>query len=407
MGAGMAETDRVVIAGAGPVGLCAALYLAAREIPVLVLEAGDDLAIDLRASTFHPPTLDMLDQFDGIPAELEAQGLRARHWQYRDRKEGAVVTWDMDILRNDTNHPYRLQTEQWKLTRILQARLDPIPHAEIRFGHKVTGAEVRDGAAAVTVENPDGDIVEFAGRYVIGADGSNSQVRQSLGIDYAGLTFPELFLSISTTFEYKDAWPDLTYVNYIADPDEWLVLLRVVDAWRVLFPTSLDEDREQALSDEMVQARLRSVVDTEETFDVVHRTHYGVHQRVATAYRQGNILLAGDSAHINNPLGGMGMNGGIQDAFNLAEKLAQVWRGAGDDTLLDAYEAQRRAMAIGFVQESTIRNREMLKETDPKIRAERHDDLRRIYEDPEKAREYLLRASMISALREYEEQEAA
>ena len=403
----MAETDRIVIAGAGPVGMCAALYLAERDIPVLVLEASDDLAIDLRASTFHPPTLDLLDQFDGIPAELEAQGLRARHWQYRDRQEGPVVTWDMDILRNDTNHPYRLQTEQWKLTRIIQDRLAKIPHAELRFGHSVTGAVARDGGAAVTVETPDGEIAEIAGRFVIGADGANSQVRQSLGIEYEGLTFPELFLSISTTYEYKDAWPDLTYVNYIADPEEWLVLLRVVDAWRVLFPTSLDEDREKALSDEMVQARLRTVVDTGAPFDVVHRTHYGVHQRVATTYRQGNVLLAGDSAHINNPLGGMGMNGGIQDAFNLAEKLARIWRGEAESDLLDVYETQRRAMAVGFVQESTIRNRELLKETDPKVRAERHDEFRRVAEDPARAREYLLRVSMISALREYEQDEAA
>ncbi len=403
----MAETDRVVIAGAGPVGLCAALYLATRDIPVLVLEAGDDLAIDLRASTFHPPTLDLLDQFAGIPSELEAQGLRARHWQYRDRQEGAIVTWDMDVLRDDTNHPYRLQTEQWKLTRLIQSRLAAFPHAELRFGHKVVGATPKDGAAAVTVETPDGDKVEIEGRYLIGADGANSQVRQGLGIDYEGLTFPELFLSISTTFEYKDVWSDLTYVNYIADPDEWLVLLRVVDAWRVLFPTSLDEDREKALSDEMVQARLRTVCDPGVEFDVIHRTHYGVHQRVATRYREGNILLAGDSAHINNPLGGMGMNGGIQDAFNLAEKLAVIWRGEADDSLLDLYEEQRRAMAIGFVQESTIRNREMLKETDSKIRQERHDDLRRIADDPARTREYLLKVSMIAALREYEEQEAA
>lgn len=401
------DRGRVVIAGAGPVGMCAALYLAERDIPVLVLEAGDDLAVDLRASTFHPPTLDLLDRFDGIPADLEAQGLRARHWQYRDRKEGAIVTWDMDILRNDTNHPYRLQTEQWKLTRLIEGRLKAYPHAELRFGHRVIGATPKDGGASVAVETPDGGTVEIDGRYVIGCDGANSQVRQTLGIEYEGLTFPELFLSISTTFEYKDAWPDLTYVNYIADPEEWLVLLRVVDAWRVLFPTSLDEDREKSLSDEAVQTRLRTVVDPGEPFDVVHRTHYGVHQRVATTYRVGNILLAGDSAHINNPLGGMGMNGGIQDAFNLAEKLVRVWRGEADESLLDLYESQRRAMALGFVQESTIRNREMLKETDPKIRQERHDDLRRIAEDPARCREYLLRVSMIAALREYEQQEAA
>lgn len=403
----MANTDRVVIAGAGPVGMSAAMCLALQDIPVMVLEAEEDLPKDLRASTFHPPTLDLLDRFEGLPAEMEAQGLRARHWQYRDRREGAIVTWDMDVLRNDTNHPYRLQTEQWKLTRILRDRLDALPHAELRFGYRVTGATMQEGRAVLHATNPDGEAEEIGGRYIIGADGANSQVRQSLGIDYAGLTFPELFLTLSTTFEFRDVWPDLTYVNYVADPEEWLVLLRVVDAWRVLFPTSLEENREEALSDEKVQARLRTVVPTDQPFDVVHKTHYGVHQRVATSYRSGDIFLAGDSAHINNPLGGMGMNGGIQDAFNLADKLAKVWRGEADDRLLDKYEEQRRAMALGFVQESTIRNREMLKETDPEVRAQRHDELRQIADDPARAREYLLKASMISALREYEAREAA
>ncbi|MCY3828866.1 MAG: NAD(P)/FAD-dependent oxidoreductase [Rhodospirillaceae bacterium] len=397
----MAETDRVIVAGAGPVGMTAAAYLALHDIPVLVLEAGDDLATDLRASTWHPPTLDMLDFFDGIVGELAGWGLIAPTWQYRDRETGPVVTWDMSLLKDDTGHPYRIQTEQWKLTRLLHRRMADVPHFDLRFGHEVTGAGQNGDRAWVTANTAEG-IEKFEGRWVIGGDGANSAVRRSLGIAYDGLTFPELFLTLSTSFEFRGPMPDLTPVNYFADPEEWLVLLRVVDAWRVLFPTGPDEDMEFALTDERVQERLAGVAPGCGPFNVVHKTHYRVHQRVADKYRIGRILLAGDAAHINNPLGGMGMNGGIQDAFSLCGKLVSVWRGETDDAVLDRYERQRRQMALDFVQQSTIRNRETLMETDPVQRQKRHDEMRRTADDPARAREFLLRSSMIAGLREAE-----
>ena len=397
----MAETDRVIVAGAGPVGMTAAACLALHDIPVLVLEAGDDLATDLRASTWHPPTLDLLDFFDGIVGELADWGLIAPTWQYRDRETGPVVTWDMSLLKDDTSHPYRIQTEQWKLTRLLHRRMADVPHFDLRFGHEVTGAGQDGDRARVTADTPDGEVT-FEGRWAIGCDGANSAVRRSLGVAYDGLTFPELFLTLSTGFEFRGPMPDLTLVNYFADPEEWLVLLRTVDAWRVLFPTGPDEDMDTALTDERVQERLAGVAPGCAPFDVVHKTHYRVHQRVADTYRIGRILLAGDAAHINNPLGGMGMNGGIQDAFSLCEKLVSVWRGEAEESVLDRYERQRRQMALDFVQQSTIRNRETLMETDPVLRQQRHDEMRRIADDPAKAREFLLRSSMIAGLREAE-----
>lgn len=397
----MTETDRVIVAGAGPVGMTAAAYLALHEIPVLILEAGDDLAADLRASTWHPPTLDLLDFFDGIVDELAGRGLIAPAWQYRDRETGPVVTWDLGLLADDTGHPYRLQAEQWKLTRLLHRRMADVPHFDLRFGHEVTGAGQDSGRAWVTAKTADG-AAEFAGRWLIAGDGANSAVRRSLGIGFDGLTFPELFLTLSSAFEFRGPMPDLTPVNYFSDPEEWLVLLRVVEAWRVLFPVGPEEDMAAALADGRVQERLEGVAPGHGPFEIVHKTYYRVHQRVADKYRVGRILLAGDAAHINNPLGGMGMNGGVQDAFNLCRKLVAVWRGEAEDSLLDRYERQRRAMALDFVQQSTLRNRQTLMEKDPVERRKRHDEMRRIADDPARAREFLLRSSMIAGLREAE-----
>lgn len=392
--------EGVLIAGAGPSGMVAAVALAKAGVPVTVFEAQAELPVDLRASTFHPPTLDLLESLDAT-AELIAQGLIARTWQYRDRVAGPIVTWDLGLLAGETAHPYRLQAEQWRLTRILAARLAQFPHARLLYRHAVTGVSQDAGSVVFAVTAPEGEPT-FRARWAIGAEGAASPVRRSLGIDFAGITIPELYLTLSTPFDFAAHLPRLTYVNYIADPTEWLVLLHVSGTWRCLFPTREGETREAALSDESVQRRLNAVVPRAEPYPVAHRTLYHVHERVAERYRAGRVLLIGDAAHINNPLGGMGMNGGIHDAFNLAEKLVRVWRGEAEESSLDRYERQRRKIAIDFVQANALRNREALRETDPALRAKRHDELRRIAADPAAARAFLLRSSMIQALRDSE-----
>jgi 3-(3-hydroxy-phenyl)propionate hydroxylase len=379
--------------------MVAAAALASQGIPVTVFEARGELPIDLRASTFHPPTLDLLDSFPGVTAALIEQGLIAKIWQYRDRIAGPVATWDLGLLSGDTNHPYRLQAEQWRLTRILAERLRAWPHARLLFDHEVVAANQTADQAGLQVRTPEGER-HFAGAWAIGADGANSAVRRSLGIPFDGITLPEMYLTLSTTFDFARYLPDLTYVNYLADPVEWLVLLRVAATWRVLFPTRPGETREQVLDDPNVQRRLAALVRNDLPYEVVHKTIYHVHERVAPDYRQGRILLAGDAAHINNPLGGMGMNGGIHDAFNLAEKLGKVWRNEAGPELLDRYTRQRRKVAIDFVQANSLRNREALRETDPVLRKQRQNDMRRVAGDPAQARTFLLRSSMIAALRE-------
>ena len=114
----MDQTQRVIIVGAGPAGIVAAAYLAGEGIPVLIVEQERDLPVDLRASTFHPPTLDMLGRFPGVVDKLIEQGLICPTWQFRDRQTGPIATFEMDRLKDDTAHPYRLQCEQWRMTRL-------------------------------------------------------------------------------------------------------------------------------------------------------------------------------------------------------------------------------------------------------------------------------------------------
>jgi 3-(3-hydroxy-phenyl)propionate hydroxylase len=390
------RNDRVIVVGAGPVGLTAALALCKRDIPSVLLEAEPSPVMELRGSTFHPPTLDLLDEFGIVPRMIEV-GLKAPTWQFRDRETGPVATFDLSLLAGDTNHPYRVQCEQWKLMRFLEEELHKLPGCDIRYGHRVTSVRQGEDGVTVAADTLSGP-ASVAGRYVIAADGARSAVRRTLAVEFDGFTYPELFLIASTDFRFEDTLTDIAYVNYISDPLEWLVLLRVPELWRVLVPAPENADRDKLLSDDNLQGVLQRVVPRPEPYRIAHRSIYPVHQRVAKSFHHGRVLLAGDAAHINNPLGGMGMNGGMQDAFNLADKLAQIWAGA-DDRLLGRYDRQRRTVAVEAVQQQTHRNQQLLNERDPEIRKKSLDAMRKTAADKTSAREYMLRSSMLASLR--------
>ncbi|MDE0056729.1 MAG: FAD-dependent monooxygenase [Defluviicoccus sp.] len=392
--------DRVLIAGAGPVGSVAALALARAGIPVTLVEACDSLPLDLRASTFHPPTLDMLDELDVVDA-LIAQGIVCPVWQNRDTARGIVAEWDLGVLRDDTGHPYRVQAEQYKLNGIVVDILEGMQEAEVRFSTEAVAARQDSDRVMLDVDGPGGAIT-LTGRYLIAADGASSVVRIGAGIGFPGLTFPELWLCTSTEYDFAAHFENLAPIAYVADPESWFVFVRVPGLWRLLMPTRPGDTAEELVSEEVVQARMHAVCPKEGPYETYHRTAYAVHQRVAETYRAGRIFLAGDSAHINNPLGGMGMNGGIHDAVNLCAKIVKVWHGEADEALFDLYDAQRRPIAVEYVQAATLRNKALLEERDPTVREKRLDDLARQAEDPAKAREFLLRSSMIAALRKAE-----
>jgi 3-(3-hydroxy-phenyl)propionate hydroxylase len=395
--AAIGTLKQVIVAGAGPVGLTGALVLARAGVPVTVYERGAALAEDLRASTWHPPTLDMMGEL-GLVEDIIRAGLIARHTQHRDRRTGAIAEFDLELLRGETDHPYRVQYEQYRYTRLVHERLQAFPHARVVFDARIVSVAQDAGRVEVDVETP-GVLQSASGDYLIGADGAWSAVRQALAIEFEGFTFPERFFVASTTFDFASHLARLCYVNYIADTEEWCVLLRVPGLWRCLFPTREDEPDEEVVSDTAVEARLQGVVARQGAYETAHRTIYRVHQRVARAYRAGRAFLAGDAAHLNNPLGGMGMNGGLHDVLNLTRKLAAIHRGEADARLLERYEPERRPIAIDYINASTARNRSIMAERDPAARRRSQDELCRMAADPVSAKAFLMKSSMIEALR--------
>jgi 3-(3-hydroxy-phenyl)propionate hydroxylase len=332
---------------------------------------------------------------------MHEHGLQVRRWQIRSRRDGLVAEFDLGLLADITPYPYRLHLEQHRLTPIQLDILRQEPAAEVHFRHRITGLEHQERSVVVKFES-DGIPGKLEASWVIGADGGRSTIRKLLPVEFEGFTWPEQFLVVSTPYDF--ARHGFTMNAYVADPVEWAAVFKMPDAgppglWRLAFPCDPGLPDDALLDPRNVQKRMQGFLPSNSDYEIRYQSIYRVHQRVASEWRHGRVLLAGDAAHLNNPLGGFGLNSGIHDAVNLADKLGRVWRGEGGDELLDVYVQQRRAATIEQVQAMSIRNKRLLEERDPKVQRERMEELVAIANDPQRARLHMLESSMIAGLR--------
>jgi 3-(3-hydroxy-phenyl)propionate hydroxylase len=390
----------VAVVGGGPVGMTAAAALALAGLPVVLVEQSDEPRPDWRASTFHAATLEVLETID-ITAQMHAEGLVVPTYQFRDRRDGLIAEFDFRLLADATRFPYRLQLNQQHLVRMLHERLQGDPNVRLRLGTRLTGLRIEPSGPVLTLEGPYG-ACEMAASYVIGADGPRSTVRGALGVAFDGYTFPERFAITSTPVDLRGLLPDLGHVNYVADPEQWLFILRTPESWRVVWPVPAGVSDEDATSPERLQRLLQGIAPYSPGYPVIDHQVYGVHQRVAATFRAGPVLLAGDAAHINSPIGGVGLNSGIHDAMDAARRLTRIIRdGAEPEPELDAYDRVRRTVAVEYVQADTQRNTDRLRERDETVRRRHQDDMRAIAADPEKARAYIRRVSLLESVERF------
>jgi 3-(3-hydroxy-phenyl)propionate hydroxylase len=398
----MPDAKRVLIAGGGPVGFFCALLLGRRGIAVRLFDDNHEPQQDPRAATTHPATLELLGAA-GLVEDMARVGLVTPIFQFWDRPTGTrVAEFDHALLADDTLYPFVIQCEQFKTSLLIQERLAALPNVEALFDHEVVAVEQGADDVTITVEGPDG-ATRHTGSYLIGADGGRSAVRKQCGIAFSGFTWPERFIVLTTPFDFA-ASRAYCPRSYFADPDEWCNCFKVSadgppGLWRTVFPTDPSLSEAALMSDAAVQARLQKFFPSDTQYEVVHRNLYTTHQRVAASFRAGRVLLAGDAAHVNNPIGGMGLNGGFQDAANLAEKLAGVLLDGVSERILDLYDLQRRTAATEFVQQQSIANKKQLEERDPATRRRNLDELGGIAADPARARQFLLRSSMLLSQR--------
>jgi len=399
----MASTELpILIAGGGPVGVIAALALARQGLPVRVFEADGKVNESPRAATTHAATLEMLEEL-GLVDDVIRRGLIEPLFRTWDRSTGRLVAeFDFGILKNDTRYPCAVQCEQHKLARLALERLRTFPQAAVEFSARVVAVSQSSDAVEISVQTAEGTR-PVKGSYLIGADGGRSTVRKALGIGFDGYTHPERFLILTTPFDIGTRFPGCTR-NYLSDPHDWCALFKVSGddgngLWRVLSTTRLEQTEAELFADEAVERRLQTFIPKHGRYEVVHRNLYNVHQRVAASFRQGRVFLAGDAAHVNNPLGGLGLNFGIHDAMELSGLLGRVIRGEGSEDSLDRYDRYRRPLNIEFVQQQTIANKKRMEEKDPAARARNFAELAATAADPAAHRAYLMRASLLDSVR--------
>jgi 3-(3-hydroxy-phenyl)propionate hydroxylase len=403
----MAKPEPIVVVGAGPVGLCLALSLAQQDVSVVLVESmsdGNFLDQVPRAGSNHPTTLEFFDRI-GLYAKMEPRGLIAPKFQYWDRQGSALIAeFDHALLKDDTRFPYVLQCERIKIIEEALKMAKAHPRIEVGMATEFVSFEQDGSGVTAQVKNAAGESETIRGSYLVSCEGARSIVRRMLDVEFEGFTYPERTINIEVAYDFREH--GYTERNYISDPDEYSNLFHwkgPPDRWRIHFPTAIEDDENELKRPEALQARLKRFLGIDRDFEICGCNLYTVHQRVAKKFRQGRVLLAGDAAHVNSPIGGMGLNSGVHDAFNLADKLARIVHGSADDTELDRYERQRRHVAVTHTQAQTIRNKRLLEERDPAVRKRNHDELRRQAEDPALARKFLLRTALFESLREAEQ----
>ena len=388
-----------IIIGGGPVGMVTALALVRKGLRVALFESNEQIPTQNRAATLHSSTLSLLDELGLTPWIIE-QGLVSSVFQWRDfvAKE-IVVEYDFGLLANECAYPFAVQLEQHKLVEKVRQLLAH-ESAFVAFnGCQVQAIDEQPDRVRVQGFDATGQQVA-EGRFLIGCDGARSSVRKHMNSTFNGYTFAEKFAVVTVRHDFE-ASMGFRLRNYYSDTDCWFGIFKVPGAeregiWRTTYPLKhdLSEDMSQAVAE--VQKVYAHYLPLAVGAPITQVNTYNVHQRVAELFQAGRCVLAGDSAHVNNPLGGLGLNSGIQDALNLAAKLPEALSGAHDALAL--YDRQRRQPAIAYVQAQSIQNKKVMEERSPQARAANRQQMRDTVADPNKHLAYLRRASLWTML---------
>ncbi len=392
------EHSGVIVVGAGPVGLTLAYGLGRSGVPVTVIDSEPAISRQLRASTFHPPTLDMLAPW-GITQELIAHGRITPTWQIRLHETGEHVTFDLSVLKDDTAHPYRLQCEQAVLSQALESRLLQQPSARLRRGATVVDVGQNDRGAWVDVRTGDATASErIEAAYVVGCDGAHSLVRKAIGSSFEGSTYPDTTLLVTTPFNFGGLWPDLAGVNYVWQDEGTYSLLHLPHLWRVSLHPLAERPLEEEAQPERITARLHALFGPEHRFELQEIRPYRVHKRLASRWRAGRLFIAGDAAHLNNPKGGMGMNGGIHDAMCLLDVLLRALDGDRSEEGLQRYERQRLPVVREDIIGQADRNHARMQLRSLQERRDALAQLQALVDDSDRLYRHLRQTSMLDGL---------
>ncbi len=384
----MAERlDGVLVSGAGPVGLVTALELARAGVRVIVVDSEAAIRNEPRAVVYHSPVVERLDAL-GLLDDLKEIGVlkQAYHWWLRDHTPVGHITFDV-LEPEDTAYPFNLHLGQPALAAIILRHLLRVPGVEVRWRHRVSGVTQDDDGVTVTLDAPDGE-QQVRAAWLIGADGAHSGVRRALDLKLEGVTYPEWFIATNVRFDFEAH--GFGQSNIVLDPDHWAIVPKIDQSglWRCTYRedgTLSEQEALRRLPERYALFHPRLADCTPEAV-----SPYRVHDRCTERFRVGRVLLAGDAAHLINPIGGLGLTGGILDAVPLGRALAAVISGRRDERVLDAWAHERRRIFLEVTTPTARENRRRVGERDPERRRADAARIRHITENPAAARQALL-----------------
>ena len=383
----MKSGRRVLIVGAGPTGVVAALGLAQRGATVTVIDREPDVVASPRATVYLPSTLKVLDDLG-----LLADAMRAGHVNFefnmRFKLTGRIGRTDHRLVADLTPYAYTLHFGQHELARIVLRHFLALPGAEVRWGTTFEGVRQDGGTVLVSLRSASG-VAEEEFDWVIGADGARSTVRQAMGATFDGFTWPETFMATNVYYDFEGC--GYAFANMVADAADWAIVAKIDRQdhfWRISYEESSELSEEQRLA--RIPERYRHFMPEPKPWQLERANSYRVHQRSASTYRAGNVLLAGDAAHATNPIGGMGFTSGVQDASTLIRYLSARIAGEVADDILDWYAYERRRCFLDIANPSAIEFKRRTQEADPARRLEDEANFFKMMEDREQSRAALM-----------------
>ncbi|MDF3837417.1 FAD-dependent oxidoreductase [Cupriavidus basilensis] len=349
-GADAHPTHPVVVIGAGPVGLAAAIDLAQRGVPVVLLDDDCTLSAGSRAICFAKRTLDIFDRL-GCGQRMVDKGVS---WNVGKIFFDRDLVYSFDLMPESGHHrPAFINLQQYYVEGFLVERAAELANLSVRWRHRVAGLAQDAGAVTLDVETPDGNYALRA-RYVVVADGARSPVRHAMGLESKGRVFKDRFLIA----DVKMAAPFPSERWFWFDPpfnrnQSVLVHRQPDNVWRIDFQLGWDADPDLEKQPERVTPRIRALLGEDVAFTLEWVSVYTFSCQRMDSFRHGRVLFAGDAAHRVSPFGARGANSGVQDAENLAWKLALVLSGNAPDALLDSYASEREYAADENIRNST------------------------------------------------------
>jgi len=346
----------VIVVGAGPVGLATAIDLAQQGVPVVLVDDDCSLSTGSRAICFSKRSLDIFDRL-GCGQRMVDKGIS---WNVGKvfLKDELVYTFNLQPEAGH-NRPAFINLQQYYVEGFLLERAQEMPNIEIRWKSKVVGVAqngapgAQDAGVTLTIDTPDGPY-DLRGRYVVAADGSRSPIRNLLGLDSKGVTFKDRFLIADVKMKADFPTERWFWFDPPFHPNQSVLLHRQPDnVWRIDFQLGWDADPVLEKTPERVIPRVRALLGPDAKFELEWVSVYTFSCLRMERFRHGNVLFAGDSAHGVSPFGARGANSGVQDAENLAWKLAMVLEGKAPDSLLDTYASEREFAADENIRNST------------------------------------------------------